>query len=103
MSVITKSVQVGNINVDLYYQVGCNVPHGFECTKANTTNVSGCGTRLTKGPKSHCDLEYRYVITCKAGHLQVQAFAVQDVGVEREIFKGCLENFILFASRADAA
>lgn len=41
MTIITKTVQVGPVAVDLYYQVGCSVPHGFEATKANTTNVSG--------------------------------------------------------------
>jgi hypothetical protein len=41
MSVITKTVQIGDIRVDLYQQIGCPVPHGFEATKTNTTNTSG--------------------------------------------------------------
>ncbi len=75
---------------------------------------TGGGTRLTKGPKSHGDLEYRYVITCANGELQIQAFSVgtaRDANgkpnygapqVDSVIFSGSFENFMLFASRADA-
>lgn len=41
MSIRTITVKIGDVFVDLYQQIGCDVPHGFEATKANTTNTSG--------------------------------------------------------------
>lgn len=57
----------------------------------------GGGFCITKGPKSHGDLAYRYEVSCKAGTLRIRAFEVRDVGEETVIFDGPWDKFRAFA------
>ena len=65
-------------------------------------NKEGSGSvRLTAGPDSHGDLEYRYEITCEKGMIHVTAFELN--GPEQQIYKGTLRGFGEFIKREETA
>lgn len=52
------------------------------------------------------DIEYRYEIRCKAGHLHITAFQTNywhDPRREKKIFAGTLDKFEAFAKKQDTA